>query len=231
MVMNVITPDNLGLEFELGTSVANKITVNVGAGLSKDPTTGQISFDPTAVTVTSSDAGNLLTAGGDNGVFFDQAALQASETAFSGTSSGFLTVAPAGTNGHAPTFSFDYEDAAFVEGVQDAIGQAITSTTDGISYDDALNVLTATIASLAAGDGVAITGGNNISVTPDPASPLTVSASAAGVNVAQTVSTDIGNLANLGADAKVNVAPAAVTALATEEVQDAFGVTLFKAFP
>ena len=92
-------------------------------------------------------------------------------------------------------------------------------------------MLSATISSLAAGNGVAITGGNNISVTPDPASALTVSSSAAGVSVAQTVSTDIGNLATLGADSKVNVAPAAVTALATEEVQDAFGTVLFHAFP
>jgi len=229
--INTITPDNLDIEFDIGNLTANKIRVKLDATLSRDATTGEIGVDVANIGIVSTDGGNLLSTGSDSGAFFDQAALQSAETVWSGSNTGFLNVTPAGQNGHAPMFSLDYNDPAFIEGVQDAIGVAVTDSASGISYDDANNMLAAVIASLAGGDGINITNGNLIAVTPDPTSALTVSVSPAGVKVTQTVSADAGNLAKLGSDGKVMVDPADIASLATIDVCDAFDNPIYKAFP
>lgn len=47
----VVTPGNLGLEFELGTTVPNKITINVdGVGIVRDGVTGELSSPPGSMT-------------------------------------------------------------------------------------------------------------------------------------------------------------------------------------
>lgn len=48
---NVVAPVNLGPEFELGTTVANKITINVdGVSVKRDVTTGELSSPAPVVT-------------------------------------------------------------------------------------------------------------------------------------------------------------------------------------
>ena len=45
MTVNVVVTQNLGNEFDLGNIEAGKIHVKLGSGLSRDPVTGEISFD------------------------------------------------------------------------------------------------------------------------------------------------------------------------------------------
>lgn len=159
-----------------------------------------------------------------------QADVQSVETVWSGSNAdGFLTASGGGTNGHTVTFTFDWVNAAFVEAVQDAIGQAAIAGV-GITYDDALNAISAAASNLAFNNGVQESGGT-VSVKPDPASPSTVSTGAAGLSIQANVSTDANQLATLGTDNKVLVTSTSVTALATVDVQDSFGNHKFYAFP
>lgn len=60
MALNdLVTGGNLGPEFEQGTTVANQITINVdGAGVVRDPVTGELSSPP--ATLTFDGASNAL---------------------------------------------------------------------------------------------------------------------------------------------------------------------------
>lgn len=64
----------------------------------------------------------------------------------------FLAITQGGAFGSAPSFSLNYADPAFVEGVQDAVGQLVASAVDGLTYDDALNALTSAVAGAALTD-------------------------------------------------------------------------------
>jgi len=229
---NVVVVGNLGTEFDIGTVTANAITIKINGTIVKDATTGELGVDITALDIVSADAGNLLTVGADGGAVFNQAALQAAETVWAGTSSadGFMTVTPAGTNGHAPTFSFDYSNADFCEGIQDCVGQAILAGA-GVTYDDVANSISSALGSLTFGDGLTTTGTTSVAVLPDPASPNTVSVSAAGVSVTSVASTDTDNILTIGTDGRPLVTEAAVTDLATIDLCDAFGVDLGTIFP
>lgn len=215
--LNVVTPGNLSNQFSIGGETANEITIV------------EQNMD-----IVSGDAGNVLTQSGtDGGAFFNQAALQTIETVWAGTvgaASGALVITAGGTNGHAPTFTMDYTNADFIEGVQDAIGQAVLAGA-GITYDDVADSISSTLGNLTFGDGLTSTGTTAVAVLPNPASVLPVTVSAAGVAVAQNVSADAGNLATLGTDNRVNVAPAAVENLMTIDVCDAFNTSLFLAHP
>ena len=192
-------------------------------------TPGQFTLQPVVKLKVSADAGNILSAGADTGVLFTQADLQASETAFAATSStGALTITAGGTNGHAPTFAFNYADAAFIEGVQDAVGSAIMEGV-GITYDDALNAISSAAGNLTFGNGLVNTSGT-VSVVADPASPDAVTVSASGVSVTTGISSDAGNLASLGTDNRVMVDPAGVTGLATINICNLAGDVVAKAF-
>lgn len=227
MSIDVVFQDNLTTDF-LVDGTSGDLSVNIGVALVRAPD-GTITVDITQLDIVSQAAGNLLTTNA-GGAFFDQAALQAAETVWTGASTGFLTVTPAGTNGHAPTFALDFTNAAFVEGVQDAVGQAILAGS-GISYDDVADSISSALGNVTWGNGLTATGLTNVAVLPDPNSPSSVTVTAAGVSVTPGISVDAGNLATLGTDQKVHVPAAAVTALATETICDLSGTPRFKAFP
>lgn len=231
---HVIVP-NLGTEFDIGVDTANKITVKLQASLVKNAA-GEIGVDLTNLTLASNDAGQILSVGTDGGVYLNQAAIQAVETAWAGSeATGFMSVTPAGTNGHAPTFAFDFTNAQFVEGVQDAVGQAIISATDGLEYDDIANTIATTLGNLTFGNGLTTSGTTAVAVLADPNSPSLVTIGPAGVSVTPGISADANNLAQLGTDNKVFVdsadVVAAVSTASTEVICDAFGVQLAKALP
>lgn len=227
---NAVFVGNLGTEFDIGTIEANKIRVKIDGTLVKNAD-GTIGLNGGAITVVSPDAGNIIVAGANGGAYLDNATVQALETAWTGSeTNGFLTVTAGGTKGHNVTYGFDWTNAAFVEAVQDAVGSAALAGA-GITYDDVSNAISTNLGNITFGNGLNYdAGGNVVTVLPDPSSPNTVSVSAAGVSVNQTVSADAGNLATIGTDNRLLVDPADVTALATVDVCDAFGVSMFKAF-
>lgn len=229
-VQEVITLQTIGTEFEVaGAGAAGaQLKLKVDTTITQNGA-GELGVDITALDIVSADGGNLLTVGGDGGAFFNQAALQAAETVWSGASTGFLTVTPAGTNGHAPTFALDFTDPVFIEGVQDAVGQALLNGA-GITYDDVANSISSALGSVTWGNGLTATGLTNVAVLADPNSPSAVTVTAAGISVTPGISTDAGNLATLGSDNKVMVDPAAIDALATITLCSVDGTPLMKGF-
>ena len=226
---NVVLASNLGSEFALGSVETGFITVKLQSSLVKNAA-GEIGVDITALDIVSGDAGNVLSVGADGGAFFDQAALQSIETVFNGSApQGFMSITPAGVNGHEPVYNFDFSDPEFIEASQDAFGLGAAEGL-GLTYDDALNSIGSAFANLTFGDGLQKVG-DVISAQADASSPSTVTVTAAGISVTPGISADAGNLASLGSDNKVMVDTAGVTALATVEVCDAFGVPLYNAFP
>lgn len=228
-IQNAVFVQNLNTTFDIGVAEPNKISIKIDGTLVKN-LDGSLGINGASLTVVSADAGNIIVAGTDGKAYLDQAALQAVETVWSGTEpDSFLTITPGGINGHNVTYGFDWTNTAFIEAVQDAVGQAILSGA-GITYDDVANAISTTIGNIAFGDGLALTG-SILSVLPDPASPSTVTVGPAGVNVIPGISTDTGNMAVLGTDNKVLVDTASIIALATVDVCDAFGVHMFNAYP
>ena len=233
--VNAVFVDNLGLEFDVtGTNPdeASKIKIKIDGSLVRDVTTGEIGLSGASLTVVSADAGNIVIAGSDGKAYLDQSGIQAVESVWSGSeASGFLTVTPGGTNGHAVTYGFDWNNADFREACQDAVGAAAIAGS-GLSYDDLANSISTTLGNITFGNGLNYdTGANIVTVQPDPASPSAVSVGAAGVSVTPGISADANNLAKLGTDNRVLVDSADVTALATVDVCDAFGVSMFRALP
>lgn len=192
-------------------------------------TPGMLTLQPAVTLNVSADAGNIVTAGTDGGVLFTQADLQASETAFAATSTtGALTVTVGGTNGHAPVFALNYADTDFIEAVQDAVGSLVAGDA-GLTYDDALNALTSSLGNLMFGNGLNNNAGT-LEIVADPSSPDTVSVGPNGISVQTNVSSDAGNLASIGTDNRVMVAPSAVTDLATIDICNLAGTVVAKAF-
>ena len=229
MVQQVVKPENLNLEFDIGTITGNKISLKIDGTLTK-AADGTIGLNGGAITVVSGDTGNIIRSDAANGALLTQADIQAVESVWSANDpDGFLTSTAAGSNGHTVTHTFNWSNPEFIERVQDAVGAALGAD---INYDDALNLITTNLGNIAFGDGLNLdTAGNVVDVKPDTASPSTVTVSPAGVHVTANVSADAGNLATLGADNKIMVDTATVTALASEELQDAFGVKFGTIFP
>ena len=230
----VVKPENLNVEFDIGSLTTNKISIKIDGTLTKDAA-GNVGLSAASLTIVSPDTGNILTADANGKAFLNQAGVQAVETVWSASEpSGFLTSTPSGTNGHTVTYGFDWTNAAFVEAVQDAVGSAIAAGA-GITYDDVADSISSALGNIAFGDGLNYdTGAKIVTVKPDPASPSTVAVSAAGLSVTANVSTDAAdgaNLAKLGADSKIYVAGDDVAALATVPLEDAFGVQFANAFP
>lgn len=129
------------------------------------------------------------------------------------------------------------DTGAFIdnEAIQDAIGQLVISATDGLTYDDALNALTAAVASATGQDtdsiamGVSLVGGVltiQAKVIVDPAANNLLTVTANGLMVdASAVAAATTNAHTLTSDSnfetKVNGVVANTTALA---LTDAFGV-------
>ena len=227
--VNAVFVGNLGTEFDLGTIEASKIRVKIDGTLVKNPD-GSIGLNGGAITVVSPDVGNIIVAGANGGAYLDSTTIQNLETVWTGSESdGFLTVTPGGTKGHDVVYGFDWTNTAFVEAVQDAIGSAALAGA-GIVYDDVANAISTSLGNIAFNDGLIYNATNDtVAVLPDPASPNTVTVSPSGVSVAQTVSTDANNIAKLGTDNKLMVDSADIEALATVDVCDAFGVSMFDA--
>ncbi len=229
-----VKPENLGSEFSIGGVEANQITLVVDNTLAKDPISGAIGLSASALQIVAPDPLNLLNTDANGKALFTATDFQAAETALTqnAASAGFMTVTPGGTNGHDLTTTFNWTDVDFVEAVTDAVGTMVVDAADGLEFDDLTNTLASVLGNLAFGDGLVSNGSTNVAVQPDPASPSTVSVSAAGVFVTPGISTDAVNVAKLGTDNKVLVSVADLrTNLATEQIQDAFGVDVCLAFP
>ena len=227
---NVVHVEDLGLEFDIGNIQAGKIRLKVDASLTV-AADGTVSVNMGNISIVSPDAANIIDTDANGLAFLDQAGVRSVETPWTGITDtpDYLTITQGGGNGHEPTFSIDPTNAAWREVVQDHLGALVQNTAD-LTYDDALNALTVALQNVAAGNGVNLTAGV-LSAVADPNSPDPVTVSAAGISVTTGISPTAGNLAELDANDKVLVDPAKVTALATDQVCNAFGVAKFKVFP
>ena len=98
MVQQVVKPENLNLEFDIGTITGNKISLKIDGTLTK-AADGTIGLNGGAITVVSGDTGNIIRAGAANGALLTQADIQAVESVWSASEpSGFLTSTAAGSN-------------------------------------------------------------------------------------------------------------------------------------
>ncbi len=217
------------LDTELPIS-GGKVTVKLDGTLQKNAD-GSIGLSSGSLTIVSPDAGNIIVPDSNGKAFLDAAAIAAVETVWQGSEAdGFLSITPGGTNGHDVTYGFDWTNPAFVEAVQDAIGQAALAGA-GITYDDVANAISTSLGNITFGSGLNFNAGTDtVSVLPDPASPALITVTAAGVSVQATVSTDSGNLLVNGADNRPLLLPSAVTGLATDIICDAAGNQRFRAF-
>lgn len=73
-MIQVITKDNLGSDFDFGTVQASKINVKLDPKFFARTVDGLVSFTPSAII--STDSGNILVSGTDGGVFMDAEAVQ-----------------------------------------------------------------------------------------------------------------------------------------------------------
>lgn len=73
-MIQVITKDNLGSDFDFGTVQASKINVKLDPKFFARTVDGLVSFTPSAII--STDSGNILVSGADGGVFMDAEAVQ-----------------------------------------------------------------------------------------------------------------------------------------------------------
>lgn len=221
-MQQVVIVPNLGNEFDIGTIEANKIHVKLGTGMTR-AADGTVNIDMAAlVTHALSLAGANLTSdvNGVTDTIDLTPAVQAAET---------LTT----WNYDPATHIVTYTGENGVAGTSDLSALTSDIYVNGGSYDAASMILTLTDADAGTADvtvdlselkKVATADSATIafSGTGEASSPLTASM------IASTAT--VGNLATIVADG-VAVDPVAVTALATVDVQDAFGVHLFYAFP
>lgn len=115
----VITPSDLGSTLNV---VGGKVEVQYAAPLQKDAS-GKLAIDPASLAQTPISAG-------------------ASQPAF-------LAIVPSGTDNHTITITPNWTDPAFVEAVQDAVGQAIMAAAGGtLTYDDVANTIATTLGNL-----------------------------------------------------------------------------------
>ena len=222
MATNVVIVPNLGNEFDIGAVEANKIHVKLGTGLSR-AADGTVTVDMAAlVTHALSLAGATLNSDVNSvvGSVDLTPAVKAAETLTS------WAYDPA-------TNIVTYTDEAGTAGTHDLSALTTDIYVNGGSFDAASMVLTLTDTDGGTGDitvdlsalkqvSTADSATVAFSGTGEAGSPLTASASVSGATA--------GNLLTAVADG-LAVDPAGVTALATVDVQDAFGVHQFFAFP
>lgn len=230
MAQKVVTLANLSTTFDIGMIEADKINIKIDGTLIKNAD-GTLGMSAASLVIVSPDTDNIIIADANGKAKLTQADVQAVETVWSASEpDSFLTITPAGINGHDVTYGFDWDNAVFKEAVQDAIGAAALAGA-GVTYDDVANAISTNLGNIAFGDGLNYdTTANVVTVKPDTSSPSLVEVSTAGVKVTTGISSDTGNLAALGTDNKVFVDPAGIPPLATVDVQDVFGVHLYNAF-
>lgn len=231
MTLQVITPENMSNQFDFGNITASKITLKTDDTTLVTAADGTLGLSADAQTIVSPAAANIINGDANGKALLLRADIQANETAWNGNeTSNFMSITPGGINGHNVAFAFDYTNDGFVEGVQDAIGQAILANSN-IVYDDVADSITAAIGNSSFGDGLNFASGT-VTVLSDPNSPYTVGVTTAGVSVTPVASTDADNLFKVSTnDSRGVVDPADIrAALAVEEIQDAFGVPQALAF-
>lgn len=228
MTVNTVTVPNLGNDFDIGVMEANKIHVKIDGTTLVRSTAGVVSVNPTALTTTNalSNAGpggtpaNLTST--VNGVV---STLDLTPLIQAGETNTTLTYAPA-----TKTLTYTNEDATVATIDLSALAADIFVT--GGSYDPATMVLT-----LSDNDGVTPNITINLAdlkkVTTQATNSITFTGTGEASSPLQAnlvLDPITGNLLVVSATgAKVD--PAAVLALATVDVQDAFGTHLFYAFP
>jgi hypothetical protein len=200
MANNFVIQENLGPEFELGTTVANKMTIRVdGTTILRDAVTGELSVAPGAISTTNalSLAGALLTStvNGEAATQDLTAAIQAAET-----------VTTLGYNGATGDLTYVDED-----GVTTTITLPLENFLSAASYDSGTNILTLTLTdgttfpvnladlidtfALSGGDTTTVSGDGStgspwvVEAKIDPAPGNQLTASPTGLFVAETPAT------------------------------------------
>lgn len=260
MAVNVVTNTNLGNEFDLGVIETNKIHVKIdGTTIVRNAGTGELSAVTPATTNDLSLIGTNLTST-VNGVADTQdllTAIQDGETltvlAAGATAAAALTYTD--EDGVATT----YDLTKVIKDGETTTILAYNPATTTLSYTDEDGGVTSVDLSALAAD-IFVNGGSfnpatliltltdNDGATPDVTVDLsqlqvtvtnngdgTYTLAQAGsstvIDTRDGVSADAGNLLTVGTDLKPLLDPANITALATVDVQDAFGVHQFYAFP
>lgn len=228
MTTNVVTVPNLGNDFDIGVMEANKIHVNIDGTTLVRSGAGVVSVNPAALATT-----NVLTNAGPGGTPANltstvngvASTLDLTPLIQAGETNTTLTYDPV-----TKTLTYTNEDGTAATIDLSALAMDIFVT--GGAYDAATMVLT-----LSDNDGVTPDITINLAdlkkvVTQDSNSIAWSGTGEASNPLQANVVIDpmVGNLLVVGATgAKVD--PAAVLALATVDVQDAFGVHQFYAFP
>jgi len=204
----VITPSDLGTTLKV---VGNKVEVSYNTTLQKDAS-GLLGIAPAAIP-----AETPLTVG-------------ASQPAF-------LTITPSGTNGHVITITMNWTDPAFIEAVQDAVGQAILAAAGGtLVYDDVANTIKTAMANLGFPMSIKKNADDTVTLVNDTATPGNskyYGTDAAGVKgwfslPPSGASSDTGNYLINGADGKPYLGP---TTPGLVDVTDLAGNHLFYGLP
>lgn len=224
MATNVVTVPNLGNDFDIGVMEANKIHVNIDGTTLVRSGAGVIAVNPAALATTNAlsnpSAANLTsTVNGVASTLDLTALIQAGETNTT------LTYDPA-----TKTLTYTNEDGTVA--TIDLSLLAVDVFVTGGSYDPATMVLT-----LSDNDGVTPDITINLADLKQVVTQATNSITFTGTGEASSplqanvvIDPLAGNLLTVSA-AGAKVDPAAVAALATVDVQDAFGVHQFYAFP
>jgi len=197
-IEKVVRPQNLGAEFDIGVEESGKIHVKIdGVTLVRDPSTGKISVDTSAIdqTIVSQDVGQVLTAGTDGG------ALITKET--------FEDIVGAMVLG--ATDGLTYDDA--IGALTSAVASTVGTDTDGVDVtstlaDGVLNIKVDIVLDPSA-DNVLVKGANGLML--DGKALLE-----SGDNAHAVVSGDKFTTTVNGKSADTNIV----------ELQDAFGVHL-----
>jgi len=225
MAQQVVTPGNLGNEFDLGTIEAGKIHVKLDGTLQRNVGTGELGINPAATTnALAAAAPNLTSTVNGVAAAVDLTALvQAVETL---TSMSY----------NALTKVLTYTDEDGVAQVLDLSTLATDIFVNGGNYNAATGVLTLTDNDGGTGDVTINLQDLKIVVTAASNSiGFTGTGEASSALVANLVVDPLaGNLLAVTATG-VKVDPAGVTAIsvaaATVDVQDTFGTHIFSAFP
>ncbi|MCE7980360.1 MAG: hypothetical protein DYG89_04150 [Caldilinea sp. CFX5] len=132
------------------------------------------------------------------------------------TQPAFLTITPSGTNGHVITITANWADPAFIEAVQDAVGQAILAAAGGtLVYDDVANTIKTAMANLGFPLSIKKNADDTVTLVNDAAAPGNskyYGTDAAGVKgyhdlPPSGVSSDAGNYLVDGTDGKAYLGP------------------------
>lgn len=203
----VITPNDLGATLAIQSG---KVEVSFDSTLQKDAS-GKLGINPAAIP-----AETPLTVG-------------ASQPAF-------LTITPSGANGHVITITMNWTDPAFIEAVQDAVGQAILAAAGGtLVYDDVANTIKTAMANLGFPLSIKKNADDTVTLVNDAAAPGNskyYGTDAAGVKgyhdlPPSGVSSDAGNYLVDGTDGKAYLGPGRTLV----DVTDLAGNHLFYGLP